>query len=310
VSELIPPRSTQRRHGAEDELPPLDDPYLRGGRRARRPPLSTLALTAMIAPLVGGPLGSVAAIVFGWAARRELAGEGGRRRGAWMATAGMALGLFTTVLWGAAIAFGVWSSGTRGERKAEEGPNVTATAEGAKETALEPVETTPAPAVEEPVRAGIQKETMVHEEGKMTVVDVGASVTSLSHELAKQRAEAARAGQTVVVMTTRGGCEPCQGVSTSLGDPLMQTALANVRLVRVDIDAFEEDLTSLKMPHKRFPGFFLLALDLFPRDAIDGGEWDEDVAENIAPVLGAFVRGKYHARRKEWEPVPESGMRL
>jgi len=305
------PWSAQRGRGVDDtELPPLDDPYLRGPARPRPKPISALALTALLAPLLGGPLGSVAAIVFGWAARREIAGDKEQRRSTVVATIGMALGLVTTIVWGATIAFGVWTSAGGRLREAEETPSAAPTASSAEASPAGPIQTSPTPASQEPPETALQKDTIVHTEGKMTVVDVGASVSSLSQELAKQRAEAASAGQTLLVMTTRSGCEPCAGVSSSLKDPLMQTALANVRLVRVDIDAFEEDLDGLKMPHKRYPAFFLLALDLVPRDAIDGGEWDEDVAENIAPVLGAFVRGKYNARRKDWEPIPGSGMRL
>ena len=43
---------------------------------------------------------------------------------------------------------------------------------------------------------------------------------------------------------------------------------------------------------------------------IHGGEWDDDIPPNIAPVLGAFVRGKYGTRRYPWQPLPGSGMRL
>jgi hypothetical protein len=39
-------------------------------------------------------------------------------------------------------------------------------------------------------------------------------------------------------------------------------------------------------------------------DLIDGGEWDADVPENIAPVLGAFVRGTYSNRRHARAPAP------
>ena len=63
-------------------------------------------------------------------------------------------------------------------------------------------------------------------------------------------------------MTTSNPCEPCRGVDRSLGDPLMQTALRSVRLVRVDIDLFKEDFDQIKMPRRLYPGFFLLSPDL------------------------------------------------
>ena len=54
----------------------------------------------------------------------------------------------------------------------------------------------------------------------------------------------------------------------------------------------------------------VVPLDLFPQDAIDGGEWDADVPENIAPVLGAFVRGTYKTRREPWKPPRSKGVTL
>jgi hypothetical protein len=154
------------------------------------------------------------------------------------------------------------------------------------------------------------KLTTSRREGAVMVVDIGASVSSLSQELAKQRAEASRTGDLTVVMTTRAECQACNRFSVLLEDPLMQTALSRVRIVRIDVDVFDEDLTGLKIPGERVPGFYLLAPDLFPRDGIDDGEWDADVAANIAPVLGAFVRGKYEVRRQTWRPVLDNGMRL
>jgi len=312
VSEAISPRSALSRVARAEgptELPPLSDPYLRVPRSPHQKPLSTLALTSILAPFVGGPLGSVAAIVFGWAARRELDGVGTQRRGYVLATLGMGLGICLTVAWGAAIAFGVWTMEQRTEAQLDSIANVVTVGDTPRppEGAVEAAEPALPPSKAVPV---FQKETAVHKEDNVTIVDVGVSVSSLSQELAKQRAAAASAGETIVVMTTKSECVSCRSLSTSLGHPLLQTALARVRLVRVDIDAFDEDLTGLKMPHERVPSFFLLAPDLYPRDAIDGGEWDEDVPANMAPVLGAFVRGKYETRRQSFEPIQNGGIKL
>lgn len=309
MSEAISPRSALSRVARAEgptELLPLSDPFLRGPRSTKKKPLSPLALTSILAPFVAGPLGSVAAIVFGWAARRELDGVRPERRGYVLATLGMGFGICLTVAWGAAIAFGVWTMEQRHEAELASITNVVASesVEASPEGKAEAAEPT-AKAV--PI---LQRETSVRKEGSVTLVDVGVSVSSFSQELAKQRAAAAVAGETIVVMTTKGECPSCRSVSSSLEDPLMQTALAKVRLVRVDIDAFEEDLTGLKMPHDRVPGFFLLAPDLYPRDGIDGGEWDEDVPANMAPVLGAFVRGKYDMRRQNFEPSLNGGIKL
>ena len=128
--------------------------------------------------------------------------------------------------------------------------------------------------------------------------------------MAKERAEASRAGDLMVVMTTRAECSSCLHFSNSLRNPLMQAALTHVRLVRIDVDVFEEDLSSLKIPHENLPGFFLLAPDLYPRDGIDGNEWGPDVVTNVAPVVGAFVHEKYVTRRRAWQNVSENRLRL
>ena len=140
--------------------------------------------------------------------------------------------------------------------------------------------------------------------GSIAVVDVGLSVSSLAEELRNQGAQAAKAGKTLLVMTTTTACNRCRGVDGSLRDPSMQVALARVLLVRVDREAFEEDSERLHIPTDRFPGFFLLSPNGTPRDGIDGGEWDDDIAANIAPVLGAFVRGKYKLRRQGFHRAP------
>jgi hypothetical protein len=144
----------------------------------------------------------------------------------------------------------------------------------------------------------------------VTVIDVGIGVRSLADELTKQRAAAQEARQTMVVMTTLADCGPCASVFEALPDPRMQAALARVRLVRVYTDVFRDDLDSLEIPHDNIPGFFVVGPDLRPRDGIDGGEWDDDIPANIAPVLEGFVRGTLTKRRTPWQALPGSGMRL
>jgi hypothetical protein len=265
-----------------------------------------LALTSLVA-LLFGPLGAIAAIVFGWAARREIDRSESRVTGYGLATLGLALGALFTMAWGAGLSILVVQQHHR-DREA-----VAAHSEPASPSVAAPTPVTEVPAArapEPPPGGSVPKNTVVKHNGAITVVDVGVSAVALDRELAKQRAEAAGVGETLMVMLTRDPCDPCRGVDASLTTQIMQTALAKVRLVRVDIDVFGDDLDGLKMPHSRFPAFFLLGTDLSPKDGIDGGEWDDDIAPNIAPVLGAFVRGKYGARRQVWHPLPGSGVQL
>jgi hypothetical protein len=292
----------------------LPDPYLAAAAPPPSPPrggLSRMAVSSVVAVLFG-PVGAILAILFGWYGRREIERAGTRRSGHALATAGMVLGIILTPAWGGALSYFAWTMHYRADPDAR-APAVPPAAD--PRTSSPPRRgppVLPAPLIPSPSpRASIApRHTRVEREGKVTVVDVGASTTALADELAKQRAEAAAAGEALLVMTTAGGCDPCRGVDRSLRDPLMQTALARVRIVRVDVDVFHEDLDALHIPYEAIPGFFLPALDFTPRDGIDGGEWGEDIAPNIAPVLGAFVRGKYTDRHRGWRPVPGSGTML
>ncbi len=173
----------------------------------------------------------------------------------------------------------------------------------------------PRPALQASPRAAtpaprVPKATTTIERKAVTVVDVGVDARSLADELAKQRAAAQEAHETMLVMTTLSDCGPCASVFEALPDPRMQTALTRVRVVRVYAEVFKDDLDSLQIPRVNFPGFFVLGPDLRPRDGIDGGEWDDDIPENMAPVLEAFVRGTLTKRRSPWQALPGSGMRL
>lgn len=132
--------------------------------------------------------------------------------------------------------------------------------------------------------------------GTVRVVDVGDSGL-LSRVLENQRREAQGAGEKLVIFVVGPDCGPCNDFSTALKDQRMQRALDRVRLVRVDASERAEELSDLGVPVDSVPGFALLGPSLRPVDYVHGGEWDADVPENIAPVLGAFVRGKYARRR-------------
>ncbi|MBI4955652.1 MAG: hypothetical protein HY908_26775 [Myxococcales bacterium] len=153
-----------------------------------------------------------------------------------------------------------------------------------------------------PLPSSVPQATFIGETGRITVVDLGVSERSLTEALRHQQAEAEKARQKLLVMVTGSSCAPCRGVDGALSDPRMQQALDAVRLVRVDIDVFGEELDQLRVPRDAYPGFFLFDRNLAPSDGIHGGEWDADVAENIAPVLGPFVRGAYRHRRHQWAP--------
>jgi hypothetical protein len=344
VTDVLPSSSTfTERPGAEPEvfarelaepddgLPPIEDPFLRPEGRALlaralgRPRLSRRALGSLLSALLLAPIGAVAAlgsfasalllapigalaaIGLGWSARRAIDAPGALLRGRGLATAGIIVGVLVLPSWLVA------TRAYLGAQPGELGPSALAAPLILPPRPSAAPVPRPAPAPRAPVDPGdfvVPQVTRASQRGAVTLVDVGVSTSSLATELATQRAAAATAGETMLVMTVRARCEPCNSVEASLSDARMQAALDKVRLVRVDIGVFHDDLEGLRIPHDGIPGFFLLSPDLRPRDGIDGGEWDDDIPANMAPVLSAFVRGKYKARRSEWEEQPGSGMRL
>ena len=158
---------------------------------------------------------------------------------------------------------------------------------------------------------GVPRQTKVAQVGKIEVVDLGVdSQRALKDLLGEQRTAAKAAGQTLLLQTTRYGSTLFHDVDRALADPLLQKALADVRLVRADVRFFEVELDEMGVPTDSYPWFVLLGADLVPRDGINGGEWGDDVPANIAPVLGPFVRGAYRHRREMWKPPPSKGVQL
>lgn len=158
--------------------------------------------------------------------------------------------------------------------------------------------TAPAPpaAPPRPVDRAVDVSTV----GEVLLVDIEPHVPSLSSELERQQKAAAEDDARVVLWLVGPRCLPCDGVESALADPVMQEALRGVRLVRLNAADFQVELARLHMPTHAIPAFALLGSTGRPIDYIHGGEWDEDIADNIAPVLGKFVRGEYRDRRYPW----------
>jgi hypothetical protein len=271
-----------------------------------------MAIASVLVALFAGPLGALLAIILGLFARSSLDRPGERERGQALANLGIVLGILLFPAWCGGLGYYAYHRALREQARMDDEASEPPEAQppsGPLRRRHPPIPTPPprAPAASS---APLEPSPRVSHQGGITVVDLGGATTSLAEELARQRAEAQAAHETLVLMTTAAGCDPCRGVDTSLADARMQTALAKVRLVRVDVRTFEEDLESLRIPSAKIPGFYLLKLDLTPRDGIDGGEWDDDIPANIAPVLGAFVRERYTKRREKWTPLPTTGVTL
>ncbi|HWA74881.1 MAG TPA: DUF4190 domain-containing protein [Polyangiaceae bacterium] len=263
------------------------------------PKTNTTAILAVFAGLFGScfcGLGGVLAIVLGLAARGEIARASGRESGSGLATAGIVLGgiNLALVVLGVAVSIAMVA---RPAAIAALAPPPTPPFAG-----VAPAPSTPAVPAPNPARAPFTREQGTRETsfGKIRVVDPSPGAVSLRTALAEQQKAARAEKETLVVFVVAPNCLPCNGVMLSLRDPRMQTALAGVRLVRLDASEFGAELLSLGVPTETVPGFALLSESLRPTDYVHGGEWDADVPANISPVLGPFVRGKYTARRHRY----------
>jgi len=151
----------------------------------------------------------------------------------------------------------------------------------------------------------VPKTTTTKQIGRVPVVDLGTQDThTLEESLRAERAAAAGEHRTLLVMLVRYDFAQHLEIEAALADPRVQEALGEVRIVRADERFHDKELTALGFPSKIAPTLCLLGPDLRPRDVIDGREWDDDTAENIAPVIGAFLRGTYKKRRQPWTPPP------
>ncbi len=280
----------------QDREPPLEprpDPYWKelgssqpdGPKAGSRDGLAALALGSALASFVFlWGVGGLLAIGLGVAARSETRAGSGRRSSA-MAAFAIALGAANVLVTATLAALLIlWWGQSRSPWQD------TPTSLTAHERTHSP-RSLPRP-ISKPVR-----NTFV---GQVQLIDIDVGVPSLQGELERQWEAAHQAGERLLVWLVVPACAPCDAVARALPDPRMQEALRGVRLVRLDAARFQRELERLRLPTQALPGFALVGRNGRPLDYVHGGEWDEDIAPNIAPVLGKFTRGKYEARRYPW----------
>lgn len=263
--------------------------------------LNTTALLAALTGVLGfcfWGIGGVLAIVLGITARTEIARSAGRESGNGAAITGIALGALNIASCIIAMAVGIAFIA----RPAP--PPIAAPA--AAPFAAAPAPPTPTPSVSKrgsPAEKSTRELARLEARfGTVRVVDISESFDkSLRRGFEREQRAASANGERLVVFVIGPNCLPCNGVMMSLNDARMQRALAHVRLLRVDASEFGADLVALGVPADTVPGFALLGAGQRVTDYVDGGEWDADVPQNIAPVLGPFLEGKYRVRRRHYQ---------
>jgi hypothetical protein len=128
------------------------------------------------------------------------------------------------------------------------------------------------------------------------------SHTSLHSAIALELGEAKDDGAKLLVVAVSPTCAACDELFGELNTPEMQKSLANVNILRVDVIEWKAELAGLGMDNKGAPWFYRFDDSLKLLGAISADEWGDNTADNIAPVLGQFMKGTY----KPKAPPPAS----
>lgn len=287
-------------------------PYLRPDDAPKTSTSAAWALGLGIASFVcmAGPPLALVAIVLGFVGLSEIKSTQGRMEGRGYAIAGIALGGFNVAAIGVAILVFFISALTH--KPSTSGTPVAAPPFGAPTPGPGGTATPPSSDEGKTTRSYEVREVKV---GTVTLVDIPPTKKSLEAELELQREKAAKAKETLILFTVgdslsaeHAPCRPCTSVTAILGDARMQAALGRARLIRVDTYELRAEIEDLGAWTQWTPGFFLLGPDLAAKDGIDGGEWDDDTPDNVAPVLSAFVKGKLPFEKRR-QPTKRVGPR-
>jgi hypothetical protein len=265
--------------------------------------LSPTALFALIVGIFSVPcffvfpgVSGLTALVLGFVALSEIKRSGGRLHGTGVAAAGMVLGVLHIA--GAAVMLVVFVTSAATAKHHAVAPPL------AVPPALAPAPTAPNVTKlvnpEQPGGRTAESQTRVTKFGGVTLVDPAPGAATLETLLRDEQALAAKEQALLLVWISSPELAPCNGVGVALRDGRLQKALAGTRILRLNVNDYYVELSRQGLPVKVLPGFVLMSPEGRPLDYVNGGEWDADVPENIAPVLGNFIHGRYTRRRHPW----------
>lgn len=259
------------------------------------PPSDAKAVAALVLGILclvgtfcwlGMPLG-VPAVVLGALALRDIRRSDGMLGGSGLAIAGIVMGAVGSLLFLCTVGF-LAVGFFKARAIATTGPS----------PAPVPVSPTPPPGVAPPlVPPGGW--------GSIHVVVVHPSAgASLRVQLADEARAAKTAGESLLVETIAPACSACVEIAREMPEPELQTALAGVRVVHVDIDEFGPEANAMHLDTPSLPWFYVVDTRGAVRDGISADEWGDNAADEIAPVLDAFLHGRLRARRAPFGSKP------
>ena len=128
-----------------------------------------------------------------------------------------------------------------------------------------------------------------------TVVRLHPEDGDLQAMLANEAQKADAAGQIPIVEFDATWCPPCIAIDTAIEskNELMLKAYAGTYLIKLDVDEWGWDNGGFQdFRFDAIPVYFKInAQGHQTGEVIDGGAWNEDIPENIAPVMDEFFHG-------------------
>lgn len=110
-------------------------------------------------------------------------------------------------------------------------------------------------------------------------------------EVKKHAALALEKKQVPVVFFTAGWCKPCKELKMSMTDQRMKDAFSDTYIIEVDYDIYSDTAMELGYNLGGIPAFFGVDYKGKLTGAyIDGGAWEANIPENMAPVMTDFFR--------------------
>ncbi len=142
--------------------------------------------------------------------------------------------------------------------------------------------------------------------GLIDLVNVGDDTLDFTEFIAQQASAAGENDQRCLLVTMLPRCPSCAAFGYALARTSLRHELGKIRIVRLDLDEFEDELRHLHLPIDRVPSFILLGRSGAIIDFLDAGEWNTNDPAEFAPILEEFVGGRFKRRRHHWVPNPES----
>ncbi len=147
----------------------------------------------------------------------------------------------------------------------------------------------PLPACKDKATDADSKPASSATQGSFTAVTLAPKDGDLQALLAAEAAKARAKGQKPFVEVHAEWCGPCKELEASLGDPMMQDAFKGTYQIRLDSDAWGNQLMKAGISAGGIPAFFELNPQGKPTGrTINGGAWEENIPRNMAPPLKKF----------------------